>query len=78
MNKDDISPLELELKKLADQAPLLEEQDVDHLLEAEETKKDRASSTVFGVFNIILVLLAPLYMHIRKYLYKKSKRKGDS
>lgn len=77
MNQDDISPLEEELKRLADQTPLLQEQELDQLLEAEDNKKDRAKSSIFGMFNILLVLLAPLYMHVRKYLYRKSKRKGN-
>lgn len=75
MNKDDLSPLEQELKKLANDAPLLQEDEVDRLLESEEAKKEIASSTVFGMFSIVLVVLAPLYMHIRKFFYKKSKRK---
>lgn len=80
MNKDKkpLLDLEKELKSLGEEPALLEEEAVNHLLEMEDSKSTQVSSAAFGMFSVLLVLLAPLYMHIRKHLFKHSKRKGGA
>lgn len=77
MIKDEKSLLDLEkeLKGLGEKPPLLEEETVKNLLEVEESISPQVSPAFFGMFSVLLVLLAPLYMHVRKYLFKYSKRK---